>query len=54
MNMFGTEEAAGPAFQPSPYLGLAVGIAVIGLFALGVYPDPLVQASESAAEIFAA
>ena len=54
MNMFAGESEETSVFQPSPALGLAVAIAVIGLFALGVYPDPLVQASESAAQIFAA
>jgi NADH-quinone oxidoreductase subunit N len=51
--MFTKEPETEASFQPSPYLGLAVAIAVIGLFAIGVYPNPLIQASESAAAIFA-
>jgi NADH-quinone oxidoreductase subunit N len=50
--MFAREPETEATFQPSPYLGLAVAIAVVGLFAIGVYPNPLIQASESAAQIF--
>lgn len=52
MNMYTLEPASAEKFQPSPYLGLAMAVAVAGLFFIGVYPDPLVQASESAARIF--
>jgi hypothetical protein len=31
-----------------------VTIAVVGMLAIGVYPNPLIQASESAASIFIA
>jgi NADH-quinone oxidoreductase subunit N len=51
--MFTREPESEVSFQPSPYLGLAVAIAVVGLFVIGVYPNPLIQASESAAAIFA-
>ena len=45
-------EAEATSFQPSLYLGAAVTIAVVGMFAIGVYPNPLIQASEHAAQIF--
>ncbi|HVP05571.1 MAG TPA: NADH-quinone oxidoreductase subunit N [Dehalococcoidia bacterium] len=53
MNMFTGEPSSEATFQPSMYLGAAMGIAVVGLFAIGVYPNPLIQASEHAARIFA-
>jgi NADH-quinone oxidoreductase subunit N len=53
MVMFTGEPETSTTFQPSPYLGLAVAISVVGLFAIGIYPNPLIQASESAAAIFA-
>lgn len=53
MNMFAGEPTSEATFQPSPYLGAAMAIAVVGLLAIGVYPNPLIQASESAAQIFA-
>src|SRR5574341_295390 len=49
LNMYAAEPASEETFQPSAYLGLAMAVAVIGLFVIGVYPDPLIQASESAA-----
>jgi len=52
LNMYTAEPASEETFQPSPYLGLAMAVAVIGLFVIGVYPDPLIQASESAAQVF--
>ncbi len=52
LNMYTVEPASEETFQPSLYLGLAMAVAVIGLFAIGVYPDPLIQASESAAQVF--
>jgi NADH-quinone oxidoreductase subunit N len=53
MNMFTGEPSSEMTFQPSLYLGTAMVIAVVGLFAIGVYPNPLMQASEHAAKIFA-
>jgi NADH-quinone oxidoreductase subunit N len=53
MNMFTQEPSVEATFQPSMYLGSAVAIAVVGLFVIGVYPNPLIQASEHAARIFA-
>jgi NADH-quinone oxidoreductase subunit N len=52
LNMYTQEPATAESFQPSPYLGVALAAAVVGLLVIGVYPDPLVQASESAAGIF--
>jgi NADH:ubiquinone oxidoreductase subunit 2 (subunit N) len=52
MNMYAKEPASEETFQPSPYLGLALAVAVVGLFFIGVYPNPLIQASESAAAVF--
>ncbi len=52
MNMFTGEPESTVTFQPSPYLGLAMLIAVVGLLAIGVYPNPLVQAADHAARIF--
>ena len=54
LNMYTQEPASEETFQPSLYLGVAMVAAVIGLFAIGVYPEPLLDASESAAEVFRA
>jgi NADH-quinone oxidoreductase subunit N len=53
MNMFTGEPESEATFQPSLNLSAALTIAVVGLFAVGVYPNPLIQASESAAKVFA-
>jgi hypothetical protein len=50
--MFTGEPESTVTFQPSPYLGLAMLIAVVGLLAIGVYPNPLVSAADHAARIF--
>jgi NADH-quinone oxidoreductase subunit N len=52
LNMYTQEPSNEETFQPSAYLGLVMAAAVIGLFAIGVYPEPLLDASESAAEVF--
>jgi NADH-quinone oxidoreductase subunit N len=49
--MYTQEPATAQAFRPSPYIGLAMAVAVIGLFVIGVYPDPLIQASEDAVAV---
>jgi NADH-quinone oxidoreductase subunit N len=54
LNMYTKDPASDEAFQPTPYLGLAMALAVIGLFAIGVYPQWLLDASESAASVFVA
>jgi NADH-quinone oxidoreductase subunit N len=54
LNMYTQEPVSEETFQPSPYLGLAMVAAVIGLFAIGLYPEPLLDASESAAAVFRA
>ena len=51
LNMYTQEPATEETFQPSPYLGLAMAASVIGLFAIGFYPEPLLDASESAAAV---
>jgi NADH-quinone oxidoreductase subunit N len=51
LNMYAVEPSSEETFQPSAFLGVAMAIAVIGLFAIGVYPDPLIQASESAVQV---
>ena len=53
LRMYTQEPATEEAFQPSPYLGFALAAAVLGLVAVGLYPEPLLDASESAAAVFA-
>jgi NADH-quinone oxidoreductase subunit N len=53
MNMFAGEAETEATFQPSLYLGAALTIAVVGMLAVGVYPNPLMDASEHAARVFA-
>jgi NADH-quinone oxidoreductase subunit N len=50
--MFAREPETDFGFQPGAVLGLVMAAAVIGLFVIGVYPNPLIQASESAAQVF--
>ncbi len=52
LNMYTGEPASEERFQPSLYLGFAMAVAVAGLFVVGVYPNPLIQASESAVSVF--
>jgi NADH-quinone oxidoreductase subunit N len=52
--MYTQEPRTEETFQPSAYLGVVMAAAVIGLFAIGVYPEPLLDASESAAAVFQA
>jgi NADH-quinone oxidoreductase subunit N len=52
LNMYTREPESEESFLPSPYLGTALAGAVVGLFVIGVYPSPLIEASESAARIF--
>lgn len=53
MNMFTGEPETETPFQPSLNLSAAITVAVVGLFVIGVYPNPLIQASEHAARVFA-
>ena len=53
MKMYAEEPETSESFGPSPYLGVAMAAAVIGLLVVGVYPDPLLQASESAVAVLA-
>ncbi|MDO8615412.1 MAG: NADH-quinone oxidoreductase subunit N [Dehalococcoidia bacterium] len=52
LNMYAQEPASEETFQPSLSLGVAMAIAVAGMFLIGIYPNPLIQASESAAAVF--
>ncbi len=52
LNMYTGEPASEERFQPSAYLGVAMVVAVVGLLIIGIYPNPLIQASESAAAVF--
>ncbi len=53
LNMYARDPEEEATFLPSPYLGAALAISVIGLIFVGVYPSPLIEASESAANVFA-
>lgn len=53
LNMYGRDPADETTFMPSPSVGLALAVAVVGLFFVGVYPSLLMDASESAANVFA-
>jgi NADH-quinone oxidoreductase subunit N len=53
LNMFTQDSENEEQFQPSPYLGTALAAAVIGLIAVGLYPDALLDASESAVRVLA-
>ena len=52
LNMYAAEPASEERFQPGYYLGLAMAVAVVGLLAVGVFPSPLLEASEAAAGVF--
>jgi NADH-quinone oxidoreductase subunit N len=51
--MFLGEAADGERLQLSPSIGLAAGIATLGVFVFGVIPGPLLEAANDAAAIFA-
>jgi NADH-quinone oxidoreductase subunit N len=53
LTMYTGEPASDETFQPSLYLGVAMAVTVAGLFIIGIYPNPLIQASESAVSVFA-
>jgi len=53
LKMYTLDPAEDSTFLPSPYLSVALAVSVIGLFVIGVYPSPLIEASESAASVFA-
>ena len=52
LNMYARDAEDESTFLPSPYLGVALAVSVIGLIFVGVYPSPLIEASESAANVF--
>ena len=51
LNMYTQEPASEGSFRPSPSLALALVVAVVGLFFVGVYPSLLLDASEAAARV---
>ena len=53
LNMYTAEPASEESIQPGYYLGLAMVIAVVGLLVVGIFPSPLLEASEAAAGVFA-
>ena len=52
LNMYTAEPASEESIQPGYYLGLAMVVAVVGLLVVGIFPSPLLEASEAAAEVF--
>ncbi len=52
LNMYTGEPASEEGIQPGPYLAVAMTISVVGLLVVGVFPNPLVQASEAAVSVF--
>jgi NADH-quinone oxidoreductase subunit N len=52
LNMYAAEPASEERIQPGYYLGLAMTVAVVGLLVIGIFPSPLLEASEKAARVF--
>ncbi|MCH8345472.1 MAG: NADH-quinone oxidoreductase subunit N [Chloroflexi bacterium] len=52
LNMYTAEPASEESIQPGYYLGLAMVVAVVGLLVIGIFPSPLLEASEAAARVF--
>ena len=52
LNMYTLEPANEERIQPGLYLGTAMAVSVVGLFVVGVFPGPLLDASEAAAQVF--
>ncbi len=52
LNMFAAEPSSAESIQPGYYLGSAMALAVVGLLVIGIFPGPLLEASEAAAEVF--
>ncbi len=53
LNMYVAEPASEERIQPGYYLGAAMAVAVVGLLVIGIFPNPLLEASEAAAGVFA-
>jgi NADH-quinone oxidoreductase subunit N len=53
LNMYVAESASEERIQPGYYLGAAMAVAVVGLLVIGIFPNPLLEASEAAAAVFA-
>ena len=51
--MYTQDPETDATFYPSPAIGFALAVAVIGTIAIGVYPAALLDASESAARVLA-
>ena len=52
LNMYAAEPASEESIQPGYSLGLAMAVAVVGVLVIGVFPSPLLEASEAAAAVF--
>ncbi len=50
--MYAAEPASEERIQPGYYLGLAMAVAVVGVMVIGLFPGPLLEASEAAAAVF--
>ncbi len=53
LNMYTQEPASEERITPGPYLGLAMAVSAVGLVVVGIFPSPLINASEAAARVFA-
>jgi NADH-quinone oxidoreductase subunit N len=53
LNMYVAEPPSEEPIQPGYYLGAAMAVAVVGLLVIGIFPNPLLEASEAAAGVFA-
>ncbi len=53
LNMYVAEPASEERIQPGYYLAAAMAVAVVGLLVIGIFPSPLLEASEAAAGVFA-
>ena len=52
LNMYAAEPASEERIQPGYYLGAAMAVAVVGVLVIGIFPGPLLEASEAAAAVF--
>ena len=52
LKMYTAEPTSEESIQPGYYLGLAMVVAVVGLLVVGIFPSPLLEASEAAAGVF--
>lgn len=52
LNMYTAEPATEESIRTGYSLGLAMAVAVVGLLVVGIFPAPLLEASERAAQVF--